>query len=176
MRIGILTAALLIGSMPLAPHDGVQASTKTCLDGGAPQGASFHRTLTTTTRKRDAPTVVSGSFIGEFSVGMPSCPGVDYVLHVISDDGTSLDVRAVAPSPQTGHAAISPDGSAVAISYPGDAASQTFLTHVTTGPAYINPCISSYVTIEIAGDVMTRSLTVLDCDNGSAGEEIYFVS
>lgn len=176
MKLGLAAAALVLAAVPSAPTVTAATATRTCLDGGDPQGASFHRTLTTAVRKKDPSTVVSGTFIGEFSVAMPSCPGVDYVLHLASYDGTSLDVQAVAPSPQTGHAAISPGGSSVAISYPGDAATETFLTHVTTGPGYVNACVSSYVTMEIDGNVMTRSLTVLDCDNGSASEGIYFLS
>jgi hypothetical protein len=175
MKLALAAVAVLAAAVPVAPIARA-ATPHTCLDGGDPQGASFHRTLTNTTRKRDLPTVISGSFIGEFSVAVASCPGVDYVLHLVSYDATSLAVQAVDPSPQTGHAAIAADGTSVAVSYPGDGESQTFLSRVTTGAGYVNPCVSSYVTIEIAGEVMTRSITRLDCDNGSAGETPYFIT
>jgi hypothetical protein len=174
MKLGLAAVALVAAAVPVAPVTHAAADTRTCLDGADPQGHSFHRTLTTTTHKKDTPTVVSGTFIGEFSAALPSCPGVDYVLHLVSYDATSLDVQAVSPNPQTAHAAIAPGGASVAVTYPGDGSTQTFLTRVTTGPGYVNLCVSSYVTIEIAGNVMSRSFNVVDCD-GSAGENLYFL-
>lgn len=171
----VATATALCALTSVAATAPARADSTTCLQGAAPDGATYKQTFVPGAKKKSPPTLVSGTFTGYYALGGASCAGVTYTLHVLSTNGASLDFQSAAPTPST--ATVTDNGTEVVVAWPGDLTTTQFLTQVTTGPAYTATCVDSYATIEVGGSVVARGPAtgaVHSCSDGSGGGLNYF--